>query len=164
GEIAEATLLAPARLMTLGQRTLLPDFARGGAVVALAVGAAVAAAPIVWAWSPPSRRGRLVLAVAVAVGAIVPLALRPGRARLPILLTLTSPAANAGLALLHRESLRGSPRLGAAAALGLSASAFGHYFWSRPDPQHLFPVAALSSASALFVWGDWRTRERVAVV
>ena len=162
--VAEATLLAPARLMTLGQRTLLPDFTRSGAAISLLVGAAVAAAPIAWSWSLPSRASRLASTAAIALGAILPLALRPGRSGWTILLLLISLAANAGLAVLHRESLRGSPRVLAAAALGLSASAFGHYFWSRPDPQHLFPMLALASASVLFVWDRWRIPMRAAVV
>jgi hypothetical protein len=162
--VAEATLLAPARLMTLGQRTLLPDFIDAGVPIALLVGAAIAAAPIAWAWSFRSRPSLLGSAAAIALGATLPLALGPGRTWLTLLLTLVTLAANAGLAFLHRESLRDSPALWAAAALGLTASAFGHYFWSRPDPQHLFPMIALSSASVLFVWDRWSIPVRAAVV
>jgi hypothetical protein len=159
----EATVLAPARLMTLGNRTLLPDFSTAGAAIAMLVGAAVAAAPLAWAWTVPSRGGRLAILGAVVLGALLPLGLGAGAARLTLVLTAVSLAVNAWLAWLHRLALRESPRLWAAGALGASASAFGHYFWSRPDPQHLFPLLALGAASALFAWQGLRPGERLAV-
>jgi hypothetical protein len=84
--LIEATVLAPARLMTLGKRTLLPDFARSGVVLTLLVGGAIAAAPIAWAWSVPSRRGRLLSAAAIGLGAALPLGLQPRTPRLTVVL------------------------------------------------------------------------------
>jgi hypothetical protein len=83
---------------------------------------------------------------------------------LTVLLTLVSLAANAGVAWLNRDSLRRSARLWAAAAFGISASAFGHYFWSRADPPHLYPLLALSACGALFAWSDFRRVQPFAVV
>ena len=152
GTVVEATLLVPARLMTLGRRTLLPEFVSSPFPLSWLAGAAIAAAPIAWAWSIPSRRGRLVSAAAIGLGAVLPMFLGPRAAWLSVALALLSFGTAAALAVLHREDLRGSPALWAAAAFGVAAAAFGHYFWSRPDLQHLYPLLAFSAASVAFAW------------
>jgi hypothetical protein len=89
--------------------------------------------------------------------------LADGAAWLTLLLALVSLAANAGIAWLNRDALSRSPRMWLAAAFGLSASAFGHYFWSRADPPHLYPLLALAAGGALFAWEGLRGLERLAV-
>ena len=150
--VVEATLLVPARLMTLGKRTLLPDFASSPFPLSWIIGGAIAAAPIVWAWSIPSRRTRFVCGAAIGLGAVLPTLLGPRTAWLSVALEVLSFGTAAFLAFLLREDLRDSPALRAAAAFGISAAAFGHYFWSRPDAQHLYPLAAFSAASVAFAW------------
>ncbi len=149
--------ITPARILPL--RRLLPGLAVEDLALTLPMAAAIAAAPLLWAFAAPSRTGRAIAACAIVVGASAPLLLRYPLAWLPA-------PAFAGLAFsacvllawIERDALRSSPSLWAAALMGASAAAFGHYFWSRPDVQHLYPLLGLSAVSAALAWerfGGW---------
>jgi hypothetical protein len=73
-----------------------------------------------------------------------------------IALTAVAAVANLVFALLvclvAREAIRSTPSLWAAAAFGLTASASGHYYWSRPDSIHIVPLLALAATAVLFAW------------
>ncbi|HEY2798432.1 MAG TPA: hypothetical protein VGK26_11135 [Thermoanaerobaculia bacterium] len=154
-EALVAVTIAPARLMA--RRHVDPGLAREDLVLTLPIAAAIAAGPLLWAFAAPSRAGRrlwLWIAVcAIALGAAAPLLLRhPVSGLPPTALAGVAFAASVLLAWLSRDALGSSPSLRAAAVLGASAAAFGHYFWSRPDVQHLYPLLGLSAVSAAFAW------------
>jgi hypothetical protein len=150
----EAMLVTPGRLLTIGKRHLRPHFATAPAGLPVLIGAAIAAAPLLWVFAAPtSRRARLLAAGSIALGAAMPLFLGPCTARLdPVVFAVVQLAIAIAVVVAARASLRESPALWAAAAFGLAASAFGHYYWSRPDSLHLFPAMGLAAASATFVW------------
>src|SRR5262249_26900194 len=54
--------------------------------------------------------------------------------------------------------------LRAAALLSVCATAFGHYFWSRPDVQHLYPLLGLAAMSAAVASEGFVLRTRVLAV
>ena len=163
-QAAQEMLLTPAKLLTVGRRHLLADFTRAPIPLALLISTAIAAAPLLWACTVPSRRGRLLAVASIAAGALLPLL--PFAARRVDLATFAifQLAVAIAVAVLERPALRHTPSLWAAAAFGISASAFGHYFWSRPDPQHVFPLLGLAAASACFAWPRFTVWVRAAAV
>jgi hypothetical protein len=163
--VADATLLAPARLMTLGKRTLLPDFMARG------VGIEPARRSRRSRRRPSRGRGpcrpaalRAWLAAAVLLGAVLPVGLAR-RSR------VADPPAHGRLARGERGRRLAQParrsdkstRTWLAAAFRPFRVGLRHYFWSRADPPHLYPLLALRAAAALFAWQDFRFVERVAV-
>jgi hypothetical protein len=158
-QAVEAMLVTPGRLLTVGRRHVKPHFASAPLGLPLLIGAAIAAAPLLWAFGATSRRARLLAGGAIALGAVVPLFLAAGSGRLdPALFAVFELALAIAVAIAARVSLRESPRLWAAAAFGIAASAFGHYFWSRPDSVHLYPLLGLSASSAALAWPVAATR------
>jgi hypothetical protein len=165
----ESVTITPARLMA--RRHINPGLAREVLALTLPIAAAIAAAPLLWTFAMPSRAGRRrwlwlwIVACAIAVGAAAPLLLRHPIPWLP-------PAALAGfaftvsvlLAWLERDTLRSTPSLWAAALMGTSAAAFGHYYWSRPDVQHLYSMLGLSAVSAALAWERFGGRARALAV
>ena len=152
-EALVAVTIAPARLMA--RRHLDPGLARESLALTLPIAAAIAAAPLLWAFAAPPREGRRpwIAACAIAAGAAAPLLLRRPVSGVPAtVLAGVAFAASVLLAWLSRDALGSSPSLRAAAMLGASAAAFGHYFWSRPDVQHLYPLVGLSAVSAALAW------------
>lgn len=148
----EAMLLTPARLLTVGRRHVRPHFTAAPYGLAVLIAAAIAAAPLLWAFATASRRARLLAAGSIALGAAMPLLLGTPTARLdPVPFALVQFGIAIAVVVAARMPLRESPALWAAAAFGLAASAFGHYYWSRPDSLHLFPAMALAASSAAFV-------------
>jgi len=148
----EAMLLTPFRLLTVGRRHVRPHFTAVPYGLAVLIAAAIAAAPLLWAFATASRRARLLAAGSIALGAAMPLLLGMPTARPdPVPFALLQFGIAIAVAVAARTSLRESPALWAAAAFGLAASAFGHYYWSRPDSLHLFPAMALAASSAAFV-------------
>ena len=152
-EALVAVTVAPARLMA--RRHVDPGLALEDLVLTIPIAAAIAAAPLLWTFAAPSRAGRRlwIVVCAIAFGAAAPLLLRhPVSGIPPTALAGLGFAASVLLAWLSRDALRAAPSLRAAALLGATAAAFGHYFWSRPDVQHLYPLLGLSASSAAFAW------------
>lgn len=148
--IAEGMLLAPARLVTLGPRFRIPGFVTAGLPWSALIGGAIAAAPFLWTVALTGRRVRRIAAGAILLGAALPVALTPATKWIGALLTVTNLALALLIGVLSRDEIRRTPSLWAAAAFGLAASAFGHYYWIRPDFTHLYPLLSLSAAAVLF--------------
>ncbi|HEY2797434.1 MAG TPA: hypothetical protein VGK26_06060 [Thermoanaerobaculia bacterium] len=155
--------ITPARLLAL--RRFVPGLALENLALTLPIAAAIAAAPLLWSLAAPSRAGRRVAAYAIAAGAAAPLLLRHPIPWLPSpVLAGVAFAASALLVWLERDALRASPTLCAAAALGATSAAFSHYFWSRPDVHHVYPMLGLAAASTAFAWGRLRVPARAAAL
>ncbi len=161
-EALVAVTIAPARLMA--RRHVDPGLALESLLLTIPIAAAIAAAPLLWVFATPfqARAVRRIAACAIAIGAAAPLLLRhPIPAIPPVELAGLAFAASVLLAWLSRDALRSTPSLRAAALFGVSAAAFGHYFWSRPDVQHLYPLLGLSAVSAAFAWPRFGRGTRV---
>ena len=161
----EATLTAPARLIESGGRAIRPDFMSAPFPAPILLGGILAAVPLFW-WFSVRRGARILAMIAIAVGALTPALFArsdwpPGRLAALAILQFGLTAA---IALRSAPALRDSPRLWSAALFGLGASAFGHYFWSRPDQQHLFPLLALGAISAAFAFDRFGPAGRLVLV
>ncbi len=163
-QAAQAALVAPARLLETGGRALAPFSQNTPLPLAMLLGGIVASVPILWLLAVRPGAPSL-FTIVIGLGALAVLLGRTGR---PSVIVPGLALAQFGLvvAIVLRVGpvLRGSPALRAAALFGLCASAFGHYFWSRPDGQHLFPLLGLGATSAAFAFGSLRSAGRVAAV
>lgn len=160
-----AAVVAPGRLMSGGARYVQPVFFPGPVVGEIAGGAALAATTVAWAFAVERAKVRKVAATCAVAGSALPL----------LLLLSKHPARDAGLlalilfgmagavAFAGRRELEESAPLRAAAAFGLAAAAFGHYFWARADHQHLAPFFALGVAGTSFLPSLLRPASRPVV-
>lgn len=162
----DAAVLRPAELTAGGARYLEPDFLRGHPLTAVAAGAAIAGLNLIWAFATPSHRTKTRAVICMVGAGSLPFLLRYG-------LGPSEPLSSLGLLLFplpvllafsERQVLRENADLASAAAFGISAAAFGHYFWSRADAPHLLPSLVLASCGAALVWRRFRWLGRLAVV
>jgi hypothetical protein len=162
----DAVVLSPAHLTSGGDRYLEPDFLRRGAAAAIAAGVAIAGISLVWGFAIPSRLARTRTTVCMLVMGLLPFLLRycvgPG-GPLPFLGLLLFPLPVL-LVFSERRSLREDADLAFAAAFGVSAAAFGHYFWIRADAPHLLPFLAVGSCGAALISGRLRLFGSLAVL
>jgi hypothetical protein len=159
----EAAIRAPGRLATGGGRYHQAPFLQASTPITFVWGATFLAALLPWAFAAGRRSVRIGLAVVVLVGGLSAVWLRgsaaPGRDA--TLLGAATLALVGAAAVLERRALAASPRLGAAALLGVAAAAFTHYFWARQDRAHVVPLVALAAGSAAFALDSLRVRDRL---
>jgi len=169
----DATILVPARLMgATGARYVHPEFLLAartnglGLARAIGTGAALVATTVAWTIAVSRGRTRVLAAVYVAAGGLLPLVLMVSRhpAGDVGLVSLTFFALACSVVFSARRTLQQSPRLWASALLGLVASAFGHYFWARADRSHLLPMLTLAFMGAALLLTSLRPVGRVAVL
>jgi hypothetical protein len=167
----EASVLVPGRLVGGGERFLNPRFllsptgaglAAFGAVLA---GGLVAAASACWTLAARSSSTRMLAALAGVAAAL-------GTARLE---GSSNPGVEAallsGVLLLAslvavfrmRMEIAESAPIAAGTVFGVAAMAFGHYFWTRSDREHLGPALALAAIAVAFVWPRLGTVRRIFV-
>lgn len=162
----DAVVLNPAHLTSGGDRYLEPDFLRSGAAVAIVAGVAIAGINLVWGFAIPSRLARTRTAICMLAMGLLPFLLRycvrPGTP-LSFLGFLLFPL-TVLLVLSERGSLQENADLAFAAAFGVSAAAFDHYFWIRADAPHLLPSLAIGSCGAALISGRFRRFGSLAVL
>jgi len=167
----EASVLVPGRLVGGGERFLNPRFllsptgaglAAFGAVLA---GGLVAAASACWTLAARSPSTRTLVALAGVAAAL-------GTARLegssnPGLETALLSGVLLLVALVAvfrmRMEIAESAPIAAGAVFGVAAMAFGHYFWTRSDREHVGPALAFAAIAVAFVWPRLGTVRRIFV-
>ena len=168
-----ATILTPGRLMGAGGgRYLDPDFLRfpgwsvSGLAGAITTGAALFATTLAWTVDLSWRKGSWLASACVVAAGLLPIALtistRPGVYAGFLAATLF--ALSAVVVFARRTSLQESDLLRASALFGLTAAAFGHYYWARADSAHILPGLVLALSGAAVPLASLRFRNRAALL
>lgn len=167
----QSTILGPSRLVGGGERFISPRFLLSPAGTGLAALGAILAGGLIAAasacWIIPARSSAT-RALAVQIGVVGGLGTawlergsNPGSkasllAGILLLMTLVA------VFRMRREIAESVP-IAAGALFGVTATAFGHYFWTRADREHLAPALALAAIAAGVAWPGLDTIKRVIV-
>jgi len=167
----DSAVATPERLMGGGSRFLTPDFFPallplfGSGVVTLIGSGIVFASTLAWlatACSPKVLRLAGGATILASLSSLTLLGARTtGRTALAVAMVWFLLALS--IVLLGRNEIRSSRSLRMAAPFGLTAAAFSHYFWVRPDRPHLMPLLALTVTAAALGSGVAGRRRLAAV-